>query len=73
VYSLFEYTKICDILVFIAKSRVKRGYFPKVSTAEIPVSTGPVDFLNRSGPVPALHKIALYAYFSCQSNIKSET
>jgi hypothetical protein len=33
----------------MAKKRVKKGYFLKVSTDEIPVSTGPVDFLNRSG------------------------
>jgi hypothetical protein len=36
----------------MAKKRVKRGYFSKVSTGEIPVFSGPVDFLNRSGPVP---------------------
>jgi hypothetical protein len=36
----------------MAKKRVKRGYFSKVSTGEIPVFTGPVDFLNRSGLVP---------------------
>ena len=35
----------------MTKNRVKRGDFSKVSTGEIPVSTGPVDFLNRSGPV----------------------
>jgi hypothetical protein len=43
----------------MAKKRVKRGYFSKVSTGEIPVFTGPVDFLNRSGPagpVPALER-----------------
>ena len=39
--------KICGILVFMAKNRVKKGYFSKVSTGEIPVSTGPIDFLNR--------------------------
>jgi hypothetical protein len=33
----------------MATKRVKRGYFSKVSTGEIPVFTGPVDFLNRSG------------------------
>jgi hypothetical protein len=39
-------------LSFYGQKRVKRGYFSKVSTGEIPVFTGPVDFLNRSGPVP---------------------
>jgi hypothetical protein len=34
----------------MAKKRVKRGYFSKVSTGKIPVFTGPVDFLNRAGP-----------------------
>jgi hypothetical protein len=33
----------------MAKKRVKRGHFSKVSTGEIPVFTGPVDFLNRTG------------------------
>jgi hypothetical protein len=33
----------------MAKKRVKRGYFSKVSTGEIPVFTSAVDFLNRSG------------------------
>jgi hypothetical protein len=36
--------KICDI-VFMAKKRVKRGYFSKVSTGKIPGSTGPVPAL----------------------------
>jgi hypothetical protein len=36
----------------MVKKGVKRGYFSKVSTGEIPVFSGPVDFLNRSGPVP---------------------
>jgi len=33
----------------MAKNSGKRGYFSKVSTGEIPVLTGPVDFLNRTG------------------------
>jgi len=45
----------------MGKNRVKKEDFSKLSTGEIPVSTGPVDFLNRSGPagpvpVPALVK-----------------
>jgi hypothetical protein len=36
-------------LSFYGQKRVKRGYSSKVSTGEIPVSTGPVDFLNRTG------------------------
>jgi hypothetical protein len=35
----------------MGKNRVKKEDFSKFSTGEIPVSTGPVDFLNRSGPV----------------------
>ncbi len=51
--------KIRDILVFMAKIRVNKEDFFKFSTGEIPVSTGPVDFFNRSGfgptgPVPTL-------------------
>ena len=41
-----------EILLFIVKNRVKKEDFSKLSTGEIPVSTGPVDFLNRSCPVP---------------------
>jgi hypothetical protein len=33
------------------KIRVKKEDFLKFSTGEIPVSTGPVDFFNRSCPV----------------------
>ena len=39
-----------EILLFIVKNRVNKEDFSKLSTGEIPVSTGPVDFLNRSGP-----------------------
>jgi hypothetical protein len=35
----------------MGKNRVKKEDFSKFSIGEIPVSTGPVDFLNRSGPV----------------------
>jgi hypothetical protein len=35
----------------MGKNRVKKEDFSKFSTGEIPVSTGPVDFLNRPGPV----------------------
>ena len=48
--------KICDILIFMAKNRVKRGHFSKVSTGEfrffsgrLIIWTGPV----RSGSGPA--------------------
>jgi hypothetical protein len=33
----------------MGKNRGKKEDFSKFSTGEIPVSTGPVDFLNRSG------------------------
>jgi hypothetical protein len=33
----------------MGKNRVKKEDFSKFSTGEIPVSTGPVDFLNRTG------------------------
>jgi hypothetical protein len=35
----------------MAKNRVERGHFSKVSTGEFPVFFRPVDNLNRSGPV----------------------
>jgi len=38
----------------MAKKSVKRGYFSKLSTDEIPVCTGP------AGPVPALLTDLLY-------------
>jgi hypothetical protein len=36
----------------MGKNRIKKEDFSKFSTDEIPVSTGPVDFLNRFGPLP---------------------
>ena len=44
-------TEKYEILLFIVKNRVNKEDFSKLSTGEIPVSTGPVDFLNRSGPI----------------------
>ena len=41
-------SKMRDILIFMAKIRVNKEDFFKFSTGEIPVSTGPVDFFNRS-------------------------
>jgi hypothetical protein len=41
----------------MAKNRVHKGDFSKLSTGEFPVFTGSVEFVNRSGPagpVPAL-------------------
>jgi len=38
----------------MAKNRFHKGDFSKLSTGEIPVFTGLVEFVNRSGPVPAL-------------------
>ena len=43
--------KTWDILVFMVKNRVNKADFFKLSTGEIPVLSGPVDFPNRSGPV----------------------
>jgi len=33
----------------MAKTRVHKGDFSKLSTGEFPVFTGPVEFVNRSG------------------------
>jgi hypothetical protein len=33
----------------MAKNRVHKGEFSKLSTGEFPVFTGPVEFVNRSG------------------------
>ncbi len=41
------YQKNMRYLSIYGLKKVKRGYFLKVSIGEIPVSTGPVDFLNR--------------------------
>ena len=43
--------KICDMFDFIAENSTNKGDFPKLSTGEIPVSTGLIDFLNQFGPV----------------------
>jgi hypothetical protein len=37
-------------LSFMAKNRVHKGDFSKLSTGEFLVFTGPVEFVNRSGP-----------------------
>jgi hypothetical protein len=37
----------------MAKNRVHKGDFSKLSTGEFPVFTGPVEFVNRSGSGPA--------------------
>jgi hypothetical protein len=36
---------------FTAENSTNEGDFPKLSTGEIPVFSGPVDLLNRSCPV----------------------
>jgi len=64
--------KICDILVFMDKNRVKKENFSKFSTGEIPVSTGPVNVLNLSvtgpaGPVPALDRTGSISDFDPQT------
>ena len=48
--------KTWDILAFMTKIGLIKQIFFKLSTGEIPVLSGPVDFPNRSGqaPVPAL-------------------
>jgi hypothetical protein len=69
---------IWDILVFIAKKRVKRGYFSNFSTGEISVSTGPVDFLSRSGPagpIPAMigdERLSNMATIDIRNNVIQE-
>ena len=40
--------KTWDILAFMAKNRVNKADFFKLSTGEIPVLFGPVDFPNRT-------------------------
>jgi hypothetical protein len=47
---------------FYDQNRVHKEDFSKLSTAEFPVSNGPVEFLNRSGPAglgpfPALQPV----------------
>ena len=39
--------KICDMFDFTAENSTNEGDFPKLSTSEIPVSTGMIDFLNQ--------------------------
>ena len=39
--------KICDIFDFTAENSTNEGDCPKLSTDEIPVSTGLIDFLNQ--------------------------
>jgi len=51
VLFMHSYRKTCDTLVFIAQNRINKEDFSKLSTGKIPVSSGPVDFLNRSGLV----------------------
>ncbi len=60
------YQKNMRYFSFYGQKRVNRVYFSKVLTGEIPVFTGPVDFLNRSGPVPALHQ-RVWVPRCCQS------
>jgi len=47
----------------MSKNRIKKEGFSKLSTDEIPVSTDPVELMNRSGPVSALisaYEVVLY-------------
>jgi hypothetical protein len=41
----------------LRKKKLHKEDFSKVSTGKFPVSNGPVEFLNRSGPVPALQRV----------------
>ncbi len=39
--------KICDMFDFTAENSTNEGDFPKLSTGEIPISPGLIDFLNQ--------------------------
>ncbi len=50
-------------LVFMSKNRIKKEGFSKLSTGEIPVSTDPVELMNRFSPVQTLisvYQVVLY-------------
>jgi hypothetical protein len=47
----------------MSKNRINKEGFSKLSTGEIPVSTDPVELMNRSGQVPVLisiYQVVLY-------------